>query len=230
MSLKKYFLCFMILLFSAGACRSKLSSIPTGTWTYRLLVNGAAIGKAVVTNTVSNNLYISTTDMEMDAGNIKNTTRQVITETMNFKPVRLEVYNKTIQNDQVNEMKTIAKFTGNKVELDAGGSKSTITIAIPFILEGNYFMNELIKHDFKNGTIIKNYIYEPSVDIEEPVLVLVKVLGREDISIKGKTRNLIHMGFSIENLKNIDSYIDANGITQKTVITMLNNRLELVLE
>lgn len=228
--MKRIFLFSLILLLSAGACRGKPSSIPTGTWTYQLLVNGAAIGKATVTNAVSNNCYTSTTDMQMDAGLIKNTTRQIITETMDFRPVKLEVYNKTIHNDQVSEMKTIAKFTGNKVELDTGGTKSTITITKPFILEGNYFINELIKNDFNKGTIIKNYIYEPSVDIEEPVLMLVKVLGREDISIKGKTKNLIHLGFSIENLKNIDSYIDENGITQKTVITMLNNRLELVLE
>ncbi len=91
-------------------------------------------------------------------------------------------------------------------------------------------MKELIKNEFKPGTVIRNYIFEPTVDTEEPVLVLVKVLGREDVRINGKTRNLIHLGLSIENLKNIDSYIDDDGITQKTVITMLNNRLELVLE
>jgi hypothetical protein len=229
-TLKKIFIFFLIPLLSACACRSKLSTIPTGTWTYRLLVNGAAIGKAVVTNARSNNLYISTTDMEMDAGYIKNTTRQVITETTGFKPVKLEVYNKTIQNERASEMKTIANFSGNKVDLDTGGARSSITIDKPFILEGNYFMSELIKNEFKNGTVIKNQIYEPTVDIEEPVLMLVKVLGRKDVSIKGKTKNLIHLGFSIENLKNIDSYIDENGITQMTVITMLNNKLELVLE
>ena len=228
--MKKIFIFFLIPLLSAPACRNQLSSIPTGTWTYRLLVNGAAIGRAVVSNAISNNLYISTMDMEMDSGYIKNTTRQVITETKDFKPVKLEVYNKTIQNEQVSEMKTIANFAGNSVNLDTGGARSTITIEKPFILEGNYFMNELIRNEFKIGTIIKNYIYEPSVDTEEPVLMLVKVLGRKEVSINGKMKNLIHLGFSIENLKNIDSYIDENGITQKTVITMLNNRLELVLE
>jgi hypothetical protein len=229
-TLKKIFIFCLIPLLSAFACRSRLSSIPTGTWTYRLLVNGAAIGKAVVTNVISNGLYISTTDMEMDAGYIKNTTRQIVTETKDFKPVKLEVYNKTIQNERVSEMKTVANFTGNTVDLDTGGARSVITIEKPFILEGNYFMNELIKNEFKEGTIIKNHIYEPSVDIEEPVLMIVKVLGRRDVSIKGKMKNLIHLGFTIENLKNIDSYMDENGITQKTVITMLNNRLELVLE
>ena len=39
-------------------------------------------------------------------------------------------------------------------------------------------MKELIRNEFKEGTIIRNYIYEPSVDTEEPVLVMVKVLGQ----------------------------------------------------
>ncbi|HOT44426.1 MAG TPA: hypothetical protein PLM53_02415 [Spirochaetota bacterium] len=228
--MKKMLVFTAILLVSAGACRKGAGEIPSGTWNYRLMVNGAPIGRAVVTNRIVNNTWVSTTDMEMDAGYIKNTSRQVITETLDFKPVKMETHNRTIQNGQVSEVKTIATFTGNTVALETGEGKSTITVTKPFILEGNYFMNELIRNEFKPGTIIRNHIYEPSVDTEEPVLVLVKVLGREDVSINGKTKNLIHLGFSIENLKNIDSYIDNDGITQKTVITMLNNRLELVLE
>jgi len=228
--MKKLLVFTAIVLVSSWACRTGAGEIPSGTWKYRLLVNGAPIGRAVVTNRIVNNNWVSTTDMEMDAGYIRNTSRQVITETLDFRPVKLETYNRTIQNDQVSEVKTIAAFTGNRVDLETAEGKSTFTIAKPFILEGNYFMKELIRNEFKTGTIIRNYIYEPSIDTEEPVLVLVKVLGREDVDIKGKTRNLIHLGFSIENLKNIDSYIDNDGITQKTVITMLNNRLELVLE
>lgn len=228
--MKKLLVFTAIVLVSSWACRTGAGEIPSGTWKYRLLVNGAPIGRAVVTNRIVNNNWVSTTDMEMDAGYIRNTSRQVITETLDFRPVKLETYNRTIQNDQVSEVKTIAAFTGKRVDLETAEGKSTFTIAKPFILEGNYFMKELIRNEFKTGTIIRNYIYEPSIDTEEPVLVLVKVLGREDVDIRGKTRNLIHLGFSIENLKNIDSYIDNDGITQKTVITMLNNRLELVLE
>jgi hypothetical protein len=229
-AMKKLLVLTIILFVSAGACRKGAEEIPSGTWNYRLLVNGAPIGRAVVTNKIVNNNWVSTTNMEMDAGYVKNTSRQIITETLEFKPVKMETYNRTIQNGQVSEVRTIATFNGSKVELETGEGKSTITISKPFILEGNYFMKELIRNEFKAGTIIRNHVYEPSVDTEEPVLVLVKVLGREDVSINGKTRNLIHLGFSIENLKNIDSYIDNDGITRKTVITMLNNRLELVLE
>jgi hypothetical protein len=227
---KKTVLFLAIMIIAAGACHKVLGKIPTGTWKYRLIVNGARIGTAVVTNAVSGNRYVSTMDMNMDAGYIKNSTRQVITETLDFKPVKLEVYNRTIQNGQETELKTVAAFTGTRVDLDTGDAKSTFTIEKPFILEGNYFMNELIKCKFKKDTILSSRVYEPSVDPEEPVLVMVKVIGREEVQVNGKTMDLIHLGYSIENLKNIDTYIDDNGITQKTVITMLNNRLELVLE
>ncbi len=227
---KKPLLFIVMLLISTGACSKGATEIPTGTWKYTLLVNGAAIGRAVASNKISGGQYVSTMKMEMDAGYIKNSSRQIITETLDFKPVRLELYNKTIQNGQESEVKTVAVFKGKTVDLDTGETKTTVTIDRPFILEGNYFMKELIRNEFRKGTVIRNHIYEPSVDTEEPVLVLVKVLGREDVRIKGKTRNLIHLGFSIENLKNIDSYIDDDGITWKTVITMLNNRLELVLD
>jgi hypothetical protein len=91
-------------------------------------------------------------------------------------------------------------------------------------------MNELIKSGFRNGTVVRHHVYEPSVDIEEPVLIIVKVIGWERVELRGKKKKLLHIGYSIENLKNIDVYIDDRGITLKTVITMLNNRLELVKE
>ncbi|OHD68565.1 MAG: hypothetical protein A2W19_12295 [Spirochaetes bacterium RBG_16_49_21] len=228
--MKKLILSLIILTLALSYCQTRLTTIPTGTWKYKLLVNGAAIGTATISNAVAGNNYVSTLDMEIDAGHIKNSTRQIVTETRDFKPVRLEVYNRMAQNGRVNEIKTIAAFKGSAVELDTGDSKSTITIDKPFMLEGNYFMQELIKAEFKEGTVIKGYVYEPSVDIETPVLILVKVIGREEVSIGGKMMNLLHLGYSIENLKNIDAYIDDRGITQKTVIVMLNNKLELILE
>ncbi len=112
--MKQCIACGLILIATAGTCRKGAVEIPTGTWKYRLLVNGAAIGRAVVTNRIVSNNWVSSMDMEMEAGTIKNTSHQVITETLDFKPVKLELYNKTIQNDQVNEIKTIATFTGNK--------------------------------------------------------------------------------------------------------------------
>lgn len=228
--MKKLAILLLLVIIPAASCRRGIDAIPTGTWNYRLLVNGADIGSAVVTNELKNGMYISTTVMEMDAGYIRNSTRQIITETADFKPVKLEVYNVTEQNGQKNEMNTVARFSGNRVDLDTAATRSTITIDRPFILEGNYFMQELIKCKFKEGTVLKNYVYEPSVDVEEPMLVMIKVLGREKVLINGTKKNLIHLGYSIENLKNIDMYIDEDGITQKTTIVMLNNKLELILK
>lgn len=228
--LKIALILFAVLLTAAPSCRKGATRIPTGTWNYRLLVNGAPLGSAVVSNTVSDGRYVSTTDMQMDAGYVKNSTRVTVIETLEFKPVRLESCNRTVQNGQESEMKTVASFSGGRVDLDTGESKSVVNIKKPFVLEGNYFMNELIKAGFRQGTVIQHLIYEPSVDIEEPVLVLLKVIGREDVRVNDKKMNLIHLGFSMENMKNIDSYIDDNGVTQKTIITMLNNRLELILE
>jgi hypothetical protein len=153
-----------------------------------------------------------------------------VIETLDFRPVRLETYSKTTQHGKDNEIKTTAVFEGNTVKLDTGDSKTTITIDRPFVLEGNYFMQRLIEAGFKPGTVIKGYVYEPSVDIEAPVLILVKVIGREKVRVGERTMRLLHLGYSIENLKNIDAYLDDEGITQKTVIVMLNNRLELILE
>jgi len=175
---KKLALILLVIIIPAASCRKGINAVPTGTWNYRLLVNGADIGSAVISNEIKGGNYVSTTVMEMDAGYVRNSTKQIIIETMEFKPVRLEVYNVTEQNGQKSEMTTIAKFTGNRVDLNAAATLSTITIDKPFILEGNYFMNELIKHGFKEGTILKNYVYEPSVDVEEPMLVMVKVFGR----------------------------------------------------
>jgi len=228
--LKRLFPAMMILLLSAGACQTKLTAIPTGTWKYRLLVNGADIGKAAVTCEIVARNFISTLTMEMDVGQIKNSTRQIITETEDCKPLKLEVYNKTEQNNRVSEIKTIATFSGGRVDLDTGDSKTQIRIDRPFVLEVNFFMQELIKARFKTGTVIQGYVYEPSVDIETPILMVVKVIGKEDVSINGKMKNLLHLGCSIENLKNIDTYIDDKGVAQKTVIILLNNRLEMIIE
>jgi hypothetical protein len=227
---KRIAIILMVVTAAFTACRQGLKTIPTGTWKYRLIVNGADIGSAVATNNIKDGNYVSTMDMEMDAGYIKNRTRQIVTETLDFKPVKLEVYNTTEQDGQKNEMTTVAKFNGLKVDLNTAATESTITIGKPFILEGNYFMKELIACKFKEGTLLKNYVYEPSVDIEEPVLVMVKVFGLENVSINGGKKKLIHLGYSIENLKNIDTYMDEDGVTQKTTIVMLNNKLELILK
>lgn len=208
-------------------CAATPGAIPTGTWKYRLLVNGAPIGSAVITTTLTDGTYVTVTDMTMEAGIVKNRVRQVVTEGVDFRPLKLEIYNTTETDGKKTEMNTVASFQGKTVKLETGGTAATITITRPFVLEGNFHLHELIKHRFKKGTVIQSYIYEPTIEAEEPVLVMVKVMGRASVPVGGKTRELIHLGYSIENMKNIDFYIDESGVTQKAVIVMLNNRMEL---
>jgi len=226
----KQFVAVLLILIASIACARTPSAIPTGVWNYRLLVNGAPIGKATVSNKKEGTRYITSVEMEIDAGTVKNRTRQTVTETLDFRPISLEVYQYTSQNGQITEMTTKADYDGSVIRLDAGGKKSEVRIEKPFVFEGNFFMHSLIEKGFAPGTVVQHYIYEPLVDIEEPTMVLVKVVGKERISVNGRARELIHLGYTIENLKNIDEWIDERGISVKTVITMLNNRLELILE
>ena len=220
----------IVALFACTACPHAPGAIPAGTWNYRLLVNDADIGSAVITNALVEGSWVSTMEMDMDAGYVRNRTRQVVTETSDFRPLKLEIDSATTTDAGVTNMKTVALFSDSRVDLEIDGRKSSVAIDTPFVLEGNYFLNELIRNGFRKGTIIRHRVYEPAVDIEEPVLVIVKVFGRERVEIRGRKETLTRIGYAIENLKHLDVYVDDRGVTRKSVITMLNNRLELVAE
>ncbi len=205
-------------------------SVPTGTWKYRLVVNGTPMGRCISSTELKDGKYTSVTDMEVNAGTIKNHVKQTVVETVDFKPVSLESVSTMDNNGKVEKTSMKAAFDGNQVKLTTDGTTATYTIGRPFILEGNYHMGELIKLGFKNDSVVKAYVYEPSIDYEQATLMIVKVLGRERMTVAGKERDLIHVGFAIENMKNIDMYIDEKGVMIKAVIIMLNNRMELELE
>lgn len=222
-------LLFLFLLITA--CSGKTpTAIPRGTWEYRLLMNGVEIGTASVSNDRKNNFFISTVKMDMMLGKIKNSTRQTITETTDFKPVKLEIFNTVINDRDRQEINTIAEIKDGRILLTAGGSSSEIKIDKPFILDGNYFMNFFIKNKFKKGSEVSALLYDPSFEAEEPINVKMTMKGHENITLNGKTRRLIHLVQRIENSKNIDIYIDEMGVAQKAIILMLNNRIELIIK
>lgn len=225
-------LALLLILFTAApGCSVKTpTSIAQGTWVYQLLMNGVKIGTASVSNSQRDGLFISAIQMDMVLGDVKNTTRQVITETADFKPVKLEIYNTVLNGKKRQEINTIAEFKDKTVELTAGGQKTRFTIEKPFILDGNYFMDFLIKKRFKKGTQVSALLYDPTFETEEPINVRMKVKGHEEVTINGKTKQLIHIVQRIENSKNIDIFIDENGIAQKAIILMLNNRIELIIK
>lgn len=221
---------FIFFITVSISCSSKPDQIPQGTWNYDLLVNDVKAGRAVSSNTIVGDNYVTRSEMYLNMGSIENKSIQTVTETKDFKPVKLEVINTVtdtagVSNQEINKTAT---FNGKEVTLIAGDYKSKFTINDPFVLDGNYFFSELLKNNFKEGVIIKSHIYEPSVEIDTPILVIVEVKGMETVQIGKKSMKLLHIKQRIEKLKSMDIYINEKGITEKIVIKMLNNVFELV--
>ena len=227
---------FLLLLIAACiiTCsyesKSTPASIPEGTWDYDLMVNGVKAGKAVISNTVSDNNYIIKRELYLNIGPIENKAVHTVMETIDFKPVKLEEHNTIIDRaaDTIQEIKRTAIFEGAYITFQSGDQKSKFKIEENFILDGNYFISELIKHQFKQGTIIKARIYEPSVEIDSTIHAVAEVKGYSTVKVRNKSMKLLHLSFRIENFKNIDMYLNEQGITEKTVMKMLNN--EFVME
>lgn len=211
------------------SCKSNPESVPEGTWKYDLFVNGVKAGSAITVIDEKENLYITRSEMYLKIGTMENKTVQTITETIDFKPVSLEIHN-TIKDSASglnHEMSKIAFFEGNKVTLKSDGFESVIDITGPFMLDGNFFFKELAKSGFKKGTRIEAKIYEPSVEIDNTILVIVNVAGREKIKVGSVEMNLIHVKQRVEQLKIVDMYLNDEGVMEKAVIKMLNNIFEL---
>jgi len=212
------------------SCKSNPKSIPEGAWVYDLIVNGVKAGSAAVVLDETGEFYITRNEMSLKMGTMENKTLQIVTETKDFKPVKLEIYN-TIKDSAsgVNqEISKIVTFEGNNVKLKSGDYESVINIPHPFILDGNFFFKELMKSGFKKGTRIEAQIYEPSVEMDSTILVVVDVAGRENVKIGSREMNLIHVKQRVEQLKIVDMYLNDEGVMEKAVIKMLNNVFELV--
>lgn len=212
------------------SCRSNPESIPEGAWTYDLIVNGIKAGSALFVIDETDDLYITKNEMFLKMGTIENKTVQIVTETKDFKPVKLETYNSIKDsasgiNQNVNK---IAVFEGNNIKLSSDGYETVIKIESPFILDGNFFYKELMKSGFKKGTRIEAQIYEPSVEMDSTILVVADVAGREKVKVGSKEMNLIHVKQRVEQLKIVDIYLNDEGVMEKAVIKMLNNVFELV--
>lgn len=227
----KLIYCIFVLLFYFN-CYNAPQKIPTGSWNYRLFTNGIRMGNAVISNQLINGNYVSTSELKLSFGGIINTSKQTIVETKNFKPLSLETINKTIRGNSIYTTSIKASINEGNIDLvsSPGERKSVIKIEKNFILDGNYFMAKFIEGKFKTGLSIEANIYDPSIEIDKPITIKTKVVGIEELKIKGKSERLIHLIQSIENIKNIDLYINAQGILIKGVIEMLNMKVELIKE
>ena len=211
-----------------AACSRTPAAIPSGSWTYALYVNEVKAGSAVFSSRREGRHYVVTSELSMRLGDVTNTSRQIVTETMDFKPVRLETYNKIAEGAKLQTSQTIAVFRPGEVELQMGGNKSVVKIEGDFVLDGNFFISRLIENGFKEGFEIKASIYDPSIELETAIPVKTRVLGRETVLVGGKKRSCIHIVQSIESVKSAHSYLDDEGVLVKGVITMLNLTIELV--
>ena len=226
---------FLLLVLAASiiACTSapkNISSIPEGTWNYDLIVNSVKAGKAVLSNNTEDNNYVARSELYLSMGPIENKSVYIVTETKDFKPVKLEEYNTITDslNNTVQEIKKVVTFEGSKVTIQSGDKKSTLKIDETFVLDGNYFMNELIKNQFQEGTVVNARIYEPSVELDATILAAAEVKGYSSVKVRNKSMKLLHLKCRIENFKSIDMYLNEHGVTEKMVLKMLNN--EFVLE
>ncbi len=210
------------------ACSKTPAAIPSGSWSYALYVNEVKAGSAVFSSRRDGKHYIVSSELSMSLGDVTNTSRQIVTETLDFKPVRLETYNKVAEGVKVQTSETIALFRGGEVELRLGGNKSVVRIEGDFVLDGNFFISRLIENKFRDGYEIKSAIYDPSIELEAIIPVKTRVVGRETVLVGGRKRRLIHITQSIESVKSADSYLDEEGVLVKGVITMLNLTIELV--
>lgn len=224
-------LVILITMLLTVSCGKKLNSIERGSFTYLLKINGMTAGKSVITRKMENGNHITETAMTMKAGHIENSALVKVTETSEFKPVKLEIINtmKDTSSNAVQEIKKTALFNDNTVSLDTNGYKSEFKIDENFYLDGDFFIDELKKKKFKPGTVVRAKIYEPTVKVDSPILVIYKVIGDKKISLNNREIDTVHISQKIEMLKSIDWYISRDGVVQKVVIKMLNNIIEMEL-
>lgn len=220
----------LIILCAANiGCTRTPAQIPTGQWTYTLFVNGFDSGRAVVTNRIEGVNWVSSTELTIGMGDISNVSKQIVTETLDFKPVKLESRNRIITGGKVQSIDTITVFRGREAEITFGKDKAVHKIGKDFILEGNYILAKLIEGKFREGMEVEANIYDPTIELEEPILVKAKVMGYETVPVGPRRERLLHVTESIEAVKSIDLYLDENGILRKGVIQMLNMTMELVI-
>lgn len=211
-------------------CGAAPGAIPSGQWEYRLLANGVQVGRAILSNRASNGNYVITSELRMDMGRIGNISRQIVTETTDFRPVKLESYTTLLNNGKKQTIDTVAEFNGQTVTVRAGDKTSAITLRGNFVLDGNYFIASMIGAGFRRGFETKALIYDPTIELETLIPVTTRVIGMEDVVLGGKTVRLMHITQSIDNVKSADSYLDEKGVLVRAVIQMMNITIELVRE
>jgi hypothetical protein len=218
------------LLTPCVGCGKTPEKIPMGTWKYKMFTRGVLIGEAVISSRVENGQYIISSDLTMGLADVKNTSRHIMTETIDFKPVKYESYNTIATGATTQKIDTVAIFKGNEVELTEGAHKATISIPGDFILDGNFFLSKLIEGRFRKDLEVSAQVYDPSIERDRTITMTARALGRETVDVGNRKIRLLHISQTIDAVKFSDSYVDDEGIAVMVVVEMLNNRLELIRE
>ncbi len=220
---------FFILAASAVfACYRVPASLPQGTWRYSLILNGSEVGEAVISGRFEKGRWITESTLTMRAGNAVNTSHQVVVETADCKPVSVVTKNTTAMGDTIQRIDTEAQIDGLKVRLKQGERESVVTLEREFVLDGNYFLSKMISTGFAEGARFEAYVYDPSIEAGELMLMKARVAGKKLITVNGSTYPAYHVVNSIENIKSIDSYFDCDGVMVKAELSMLNMRIQLL--
>jgi len=229
----KNILCFVPILFVIVGCSTLAppKSIPTGTWDYKLFMNGSEMGNASVSSIETPSLYISTTLMSIKVGNVQSTVKEIVTETKTFVPVKFETYNQVITNGNIQNINTIAVFNGKEITVvNSQGQTARIIINKPFVLPGNYLTKALLDKGYAKNSSAEVEVYSPLLELEDTISVKQTVIGIESIEINGTKEELFHIKEIMADYQQSDVYIDQNAVPRKIRILMLNNLIELVIQ
>ncbi len=219
---------FILAASAVFACYRIPTAVPRGTWRYSLILNGSAVGEAVISGRFEKGRWITESTLTMRAGNVVNTSHQVVVESADFKPVSVVTNNTTVMGDTIQRVDTEALVDGLKVRLKQGGRESVITLEREFVLDGNYFLSKMIGAGFAEGAKFEAYVYDPSIEAGELMLMKARVEGKKLVTVNGSTYPSYHVVNSIENIKSIDSYFDCDGVMVKAELSMLNMRIQLL--
>jgi len=228
----KYLFLLVPALFLIVGCKTfePPKSLPVGTWNYKLFMNGSEMGNASITFAETSNLYISTIVMSISAGDTQSTTKEIVTETKTFVPVKYETYNQITRNGITQNIDTVAIFNEKEITVKSNGQTARIIIDKPFVLPGNYLMKALLDKGYGKNSSVEVEIYSPLLELEDTVSAKQVVIGTENIEINGIREELLHMKGITADFQESDIYIDSNGVLHKARILMLNNLIELVIE
>jgi hypothetical protein len=224
------FLLIILSILYILQCTNKKKDENIGEWKYKIFINGNNAGIAIVKISTNGDNYIHELEMETTTGDIKNTSRKKLVETKDYKPVSLEIINKIISNNDIQEIKTIVNAKEDGVDVISDNNRFFVPIERPFIFDGLYHTAELKKIRFKKGDLIKSRIFDPQIENESSVILNTAVSGKKKFTIRDKEIELFHVLQFINNLKAIEMYMDSRGTIYKSKTTMLNYTMEMILE